>query len=111
MSRCSSFLTVKTMNDSNSKAVKNLLQSIEGDIDQFYQEDGQTEHDAVYFLEQLNTRIMSTIFSREEKIEFMAIAGSLFHAKGIAHWKGRLPGSLWERVLFVFKKGKLWPLI
>lgn len=96
------------MSDLNSSAVKNLLRTIEEDIDTFFKEDVHSENDAVYFLEQLNARIMSTIHSKEDKLEFIAIAGGYFYGRGLNLWKKKLPSTFWERIKFVFGKGKLW---
>lgn len=96
------------MSDLNSTAVKNLLRSIEEDIEIFFQEDSHSEDDAVYFLEQLNARIFTTIFSKEEKIEFIAIAASKFYTHGLTRLRHRQPKTIWERIQFIFSKEDVW---
>lgn len=96
------------MSGTNSTAVKNLLKTIEEDIENFFKEDRHSEADAVYFLEQLNSRIFSTIFTKEEKIEFVAIAASHFYSHGLTRYRNRTPKTLWEKIRFIFSKEDIW---
>lgn len=87
----------------NNKSTAILLESIKNDIDAFIATNHHTENDAVYFMEELCGRIGKTIFSKEDKIEFMAFAASEFYLASKRKWEATLPKTFIQKIRFLFK--------
>lgn len=94
----------------STKQLLQLQSTVEEEIDLFYQNSHSPEEDAVYLLERVNRRIMSTIFTREEKIELISIAAAYFLEKGLAERAEKIPTTFLGKFYFLFLKDRTWPL-
>lgn len=77
----------------SSKPFMQLIASLETDVKRFVQDNLTPVEDSVFFLEERGEEIFKTVFTKEEKIEALAITASLLYQEILAAQK-RQKGQL-----------------
>lgn len=93
----------------SSKPFMQLLTSLETDVHAFVKSNRNYAIDSVFFLEEKGKEIFSTVFSKEEKIEALAIAASMLYQEMLnerdREWHRK---TLIEKIKVFFFGGIKW---
>lgn len=82
----------------SSKPFMQLIASLENDVKRFIRDNRTPVEDSVFFLEERGEEIFKTVFTKEEKIEALAITASLLYQEIIsAQKRQRGQQTFWEK--------------